>query len=110
MRTEGGAEQVVGIAHIGDPVAQSLVDGVLEGLGAGLHAAHLGTHEAHAEDVERLALHVLGAHVDDALQSEARADRGRGDAMLARAGFCDDAALAHAARQQNLPERVVDFV
>ena len=30
--------------------------------------------------------------------------------MLSGAGFGDDAALAHAARQQNLSEGVVDFV
>ena len=53
---------------------------------------------------------VLLAHVDDALQAEQRADRGRGDAVLAGAGLGDDAALAHALRQQPLAERVVDLV
>ena len=42
----------------------------------------------------RLAAHVLGAHVDDALEAEARADRRRRDAVLARAGLGDDALLA----------------
>ena len=37
-------------------------------------------------------------------------DRGRGDAVLARAGFGDDARLAHAAGQQDLAHGVVDFV
>ena len=60
--------------------------------------------------LRRLPPHVLLAHVDDALQAEARADRGRGDAMLSRAGFGDDAALAHAPRQQHLAEGVVDLV
>ena len=36
-------------------------------------AAHLGAEQAHAEHVERLPLHVLGAHVDDALEAEQRA-------------------------------------
>ena len=43
-------------------------------------------------------------------QAEARAGRGRGDAVLARAGFGDDALLAHAPREQNLAEHVVDLV
>ena len=66
--------------------------------------------QLHAEDVERLALHVLGAHVDVALEPEQRADgRGR-DAVLAGAGFGDDAPLAHPLREQRLAERVVDLV
>ena len=110
MRAERGAEQIIGVAHIGDPVAQGFVDGILQGLGAGLDAAHLGSHQAHAEDVQRLALHVFRAHVDDAVEAEAGADRGRGDAVLSRAGFGDDAPLAHAPRQQHLAQGVVDLV
>ena len=61
-------------------------------------------------DVGLLAAHVLGAHVDDALEAEQRA-RGRGrDAVLAGAGLGDDARLAHAPGQQRLAERVVDLV
>ena len=41
---------------------------------------------------------------------EQRADGGRGDAVLARAGLGDDALLAHALGKQALAERVVDLV
>ena len=61
-------------------------------------------------DVERLALHVLGAHVDVALEAEQRARGRRRDAVLPGAGFGDDAALAHAHGEQRLAERVVDLV
>ena len=61
-------------------------------------------------DVERLALHVLGAHVDVALEAEQRAGRRRRDAVLAGAGLGDDAPLAHARGEQRLAERVVDLV
>ena len=61
-------------------------------------------------DVERLALHVLGAHVDVALEAEQRAGRRRRDAVLPGAGLGDDPALAHADREQRLAERVVDLV
>ena len=58
----------------------------------------------------RLALHVHLAHVDHTLQPKHRGHRGRGDAMLARAGFGNHAAFAHAARQEHLAETVVDLV
>ena len=61
--------------------------------------AHLGAEQPHAEHVQRLALHVLGAHVDVALEAEQRAGGGGRDAVLARAGFGDDAPLAHARRR-----------
>ena len=43
-------------------------------------------------------------------QAEAGAERGGGDAVLAGAGLGDDALLAHAHRQQDLAEHVVDLV
>ena len=61
-------------------------------------------------DVERLAPHVFGAHVDDALEAEQRAGGGAGDAVLPGAGLGDDARLAHPLGEQRLPERVVDLV
>ena len=73
MRTEHGAQQVVGVRDVGDPVAHRLVDGVLQRARAGVDAADLGAEQAHPEDVERLPIHVLGAHVDVALEPEQRA-------------------------------------
>ena len=58
----------------------------------------------------RWRAHVLGAHVDVALEAEARADRGRRDAVLAGAGLGDDAPLAEPPREQRLAERVVELV
>ena len=65
---------------------------------------------AHAGDVERLAGHVFRAHVHDAVEAKVRGDRGGRDAVLARAGFRDDARLAHFLREQALADGVVDFV
>ena len=71
---------------------------------------HRGAEELHAEDVQRLPAHVLAAHVDLAAEAEERGDgRGR-DAVLPGAGLGDDARLAHALREQDLAERVVDLV
>ena len=110
MRAEHAAEQVMRGADVGDPVAHGLVDGVFQGARAGIDAAHLGAQQPHAEDVQFLAAHVFGAHVDDALEAEQRADRSGGDAVLAGAGFGDHALLAHALDEQALAEAVVDLV
>src|SRR5690606_27112857 len=49
-------------------------------------------------------------HIDDAFETEIRAHRRGGDAMLTGAGFGDDALFAHAAGEQNLPEHIVQLV
>ncbi len=92
------------------PIAHRFVDRVLERARAGIYAHDFGAQQPHAEDVEPLALHVLGAHVDHALKAQPRRDRGGGDSVLARSGFSDDAALPHAHGQQTLPQAVVDLV
>ena len=86
-------------ATLVDPVAHRLVDRVLQRAAAGVDARDLGAEQPHAEDVQRLALHVLGAHVDVALEAEQRAGRRRRDAVLPGAGLGDDAPLAHALRR-----------
>ena len=110
MRAERRAKQVVRVRDVGDPVAHRLVDRVLERAAAGVDAVHRRAEQLHPNDVERLAPHVLGAHVDAALEAEQRTRGRRGDAVLAGAGFGDDAALAHAPGEQRLAEGVVDLV
>ena len=73
----------------GDPVAQRLVDRVLEGGAAGVDRDHLGAEQLHPGDVERLALGVDLAHVDGAVEAEVGRRGGRGDAVLAGAGLGD---------------------
>ena len=109
-RAGHGADDVEGVADVGDPVAQRLVHGVLEGARAALHGDDGGAEQAHAHDVELLAAHVLAAHVDGALEVEQRAGGRRGHAVLAGAGLGDHAGLAHALGEQRLAEHVVDLV
>ena len=92
MRAQRRAEQVMRVGDVGDPVAHGLADGVFQGAAAVGDGDDLRAQQAHAEDVEALAAHVLFAHVDGAVETEQRADGGRRDAVLARAGFGDDAA------------------
>ncbi len=93
-----------------DEIGQRGVDGVLQGAAAGFDRDDGGAQHFHAVYIERLAAAVLFAHVNDAFHAEQGADRGRGNAVLARARLGDDAFFAQPARQKRLPNRVVDFV
>ena len=104
------ADDVEGVVDVGDPVAHRLVERVLQGLGARLHADHLGTEQAHAVDVRLLPRHVDGPHVDHALEPEAGRHRGGRDAVLAGAGLGDDPGLAHPLGEQRLADGVVHLV
>src|SRR5258706_509069 len=50
------------------------------------------------------------AHIDHARKPEAGRDRRGGDAVLAGAGFCDDARLAHAFGEKDLADAIVDLM
>ena len=108
--TSGRADDVEGVVDIGDPVAQRLVEGVLEGARAAFDRSHLGAKQAHAEDVWRLPVDIDGPHIDRARQVEPGADRRRRHAVLPRPGLRDDPGLAHAPGEQNLAEAIVDLV
>ncbi len=114
LRIRGGADaradQVVGVLDVRDPVADRLARRLLERLRPELDGANLGAEQAHALDVRPLAAHVLGAHVDDAVEAEAGADGGGRDPVLARAGLGDDPPLAESLREHRLAERVVQLV
>ena len=105
-----GADHVEGVVNIGHPVAQRLVERVLERAGATGHRHDLGTQQLHAVDVGRLAFDVVHAHVDHALQAKTGGDGGRGDPVLASAGLGDDPGLAQMLGQQGLADGVVDLV
>ncbi len=110
VRAGHRADDVEGVAHVGHPVAQGLVHGILEGGGAAGHRVDPGAEQLHAEDVQRLAADVLLPHEDVALHAEQGGDRGGGHAVLAGAGLGNHLALAHAPGQQRLADGVVDLV
>jgi hypothetical protein len=72
--------------------------------------ASLSAEQLHADDVERLPLHVFFAHIDDTLVAEQGARGGRRHTMLTRAGLGDDARLIHALGEQYLAQGVVDLM
>lgn len=110
MGADGAPQQVMGGADVGHPVAQGLVDGVLQGASTRLHRPHLGPQEPHAEHVGGLPTHIFSTHVDDALQPQQGTDGGGGYPVLTGASLGDDASLAQALGQQPLPQGVVDLV
>ncbi len=98
------------VGRVGDPVADCGADCLLERPGARFDRHDLGAEQVHPFDIGTLAAHVLGAHVDDALEVEQRAGgRGR-DTMLAGPRLGDHATLSHPLREQRLPDGVVDLV
>jgi len=110
MRAKRGTQQVMGGRNVGHPIPHGFADGVFQGAAADGNPHHLCAQEPHAKDVEALPSHVFFAHVDGAIESEQRADRGGGDAVLASSGLGDDAVLVHAAREQRLAQAVVDLM
>ena len=92
------------------PIAQRLVDGVLERAGSRVNADDFRPHEAHAVDIRCLALHVPGAHVDHAIEIHECAREGGRSAVLAGASLCDDALLPHFLSQQGLADHLVGLV
>ena len=105
-----GTQDVVGRLDVGDPIADRLTGGVLQGGGASGDGLNRCPQQTHPEDVQGLTAHVLGAHVDDALEAKARTDRGGGHTVLARTGFGNDPLFAHPQGQECLAQGVVDLV
>src|SRR5690606_15687738 len=110
MRAGDRTDDVEGIGDVRYPVAHGFVERVLEGLRSGNDRYHLRAQQLHAVDVDLLPLDIDGAHVDHAIQAKACANGCGRHAVLAGAGFGNDAALAHAPGDQGLADRVVDLV
>ncbi len=110
VRAGGGADDVEGVMDVGDPIAQRLVHRVFQRRRAGGDRDHGRAEQLHPEHVGCLPRHIGRAHEDRAGQAEPRADRGGGDAVLARAGLGDDPGLAHPDREQDLADAIVDLV
>ena len=110
MRADRRAEAVVRTVRIGHPVAQRFIDRGAQRLIAARHGHDRRAEQLHASDVRRLALHVDRSHIHSARHAEPRARGGGRDAVLAGAGFGDDALRAELLREQHLADGVVDLV
>jgi hypothetical protein len=65
-------------------------------LASRLHHAHFGAEQLHAKNVQRLAPDIFLAHENLTGKTKAGSHRGRRHPVLPRAGFSDNALLAHA--------------
>ena len=111
VRPGDGAEQVMRVGEARRPVAQRLVDGVLERLRppavTGITSAPISSIRKTLSACRSTS---CGAHVDPGLEPEQGAgERGR-DAVLAGAGLGDQPGLAHALGKQGLGEHLVGLV
>ena len=97
-------------AEVRHPVAHGFVDGFLQRFLARVNRHDVRAEHFHAINIEFLPLAIHRAHVDDAFHAEHRGDGGGGHAVLARAGFGDDAGLAHAPGEEDLAHRVIELV
>lgn len=95
---------------MGNPVAQSLVNGILQGAGTALNRENSRPQQLHAHHVHGLALHVLRPHEDGAVHLEPGRRRGRSHAVLPRPGFRNEVRFPHHFGKKGLPEGVVDLV
>mmetsp|Transcript_8686 Transcript_8686/g.23607 ORF Transcript_8686/g.23607 Transcript_8686/m.23607 type:complete len:278 (+) Transcript_8686:691-1524(+) len=110
MRPGHGPKNIVRRLDVRHPIADGLRGGILQRGGAGMDRAHLRSQQTHPEHVQRLPFHILGTHINDALQSLPRTDRGRRHAVLTGTRLGDDPLLAHALAEKRLPQRVVDLM
>src|SRR6185437_9028548 len=104
------ADHIVGVSYVCHPVADRRRRRLLQGSCACVHRLDVGTQQFHALHVGCLAAGVLAAHVDHALEVQQGTHGGCGDTVLAGTGLGDDPLLAHALRQQGLPEGIVELV
>lgn len=101
----------MGGVDVFDPVLQGDVDGVGHGAAGVVRDGDDGrTHQAHAAHVRLLARNVLRTHVDRALHTHEGGDHGGGGAVLAGAGFRDEAVLPQPLRDQRLRQHLVALV
>src|SRR5262245_55031167 len=104
------ADDVVAVLNGRHPIAHGFVGRIFQCLCARCHGAHIGAQQFHAIHIERLTLYILGTHVNHTFESEERTHGGGRHTVLTGAGLGYDASLVHAAREQDLTERVVDLV
>ncbi len=104
------SDAVERVTDIGDPVAQRVVHRVLQRASTRGDGDDFGAQKPHAEDIGCLSFDIVRAHVDHAFQAKLGTDRCRRYTVLSGAGLGDDAGLAHTARENDLPQNVVDLV
>src|SRR5262250_160796 len=102
MRTQSAAEQIISVMHVRYPVAQRLADCILQCTSARGNTNDFGAEQSHSKDVQRLSPHIFRTHVNDATQSEQRANRRGCHAVLTCPSLSNHALLSQSACKQCL--------
>ena len=110
MGPDHGADEVVGLLRVSDPVANRFVDGGSQSSISAIDRHDLGPEPDHSIDVRPLTLHVHGTHVDATRKSYTSRGGGRGDPVLTGTGLGHESSCAHFPCQQCLANGVVDLV
>src|SRR5262249_1442634 len=110
MRAVNCAQDVMGGADMGDPIAHRFVDGLLQSLLACFDRNDPCTEHFHAENIERLPFTIDRPHVNHTFEPEHRRHSGGSYTVLASASFGNNASLAHATCKKDLADAIVDFV
>ena len=110
MRAENRAEQIMGVGNVRHPVTHRLINSVLKSSAAQIYRSDIRAQQPHPENIQGLAAHILRPHVDFALHSEQGGHRRGRHAVLPCAGLGNDSGFSHAPGQENLTDRIVDFV
>ena len=110
MRTNGGANDIVGIRDVRRPVADSLTRRILQRSRTARYGDDRRAEQTHTEHVELLTLYVQRPHEDAAFHPKECRHRRRRDTVLSCTRLCDDALLAHAVCEECLSERIVDLM
>src|SRR3990172_7520916 len=110
MRTDYRADQIMGRLHVCYPIAQRFIDGIFQSLRPMIYGSHFGAKQLHAADIEPLAFHIFGSHVDNTAQSELCANSRRGYAVLPRPGLGNNPSFPEMFCKQRLSNTVVDFM
>ena len=110
MRSVSRAEDIMGGADVGHPIAHRFIDRFFQRLLSGRHFHDFRAEHLHPGHIERLPLRIHRAHIDHALEAGACRDGRGGHAMLSRAGLGDDPPFAHPLGEDDLAQGVVDFV
>lgn len=100
----------MGIIAAAAPFLHGSVHGVLEDPGSCLDCVDFGAQKFHAVYVQCLSFGIDFTHEDFAFHAEEGGNGGSGYAVLAGAGFGNEAGLAHPFCQEGLADAVIDLV
>lgn len=104
VRTNGTANNIVRVAHVGNPVAHSFVDSIFQGLAATGDGNNGGAQQLHLEHVERLSFNIFGTHVDHTLETELGANCSCGDTVLTSTSLGNNTRLVQSLSEQCLTD------